>query len=405
MKTMLEQEHGVTELLRQNIISFETKQILKSFVKKYEINTIVPVRSDEFRNEEGCAFMGILFETLILSNWTKKWCTSACTDNLVTQHDMFVNFLPKIQDYRKKYMTFIKKPFKHQNIIFKGCVLYAKLHLACYQKLFINISHQQEKNLFKSWLGLYPKIKEIKPKCDLQKLKTQSNVGMTYVTGIADALVMNEILEVIEIKASRSPEWNEHALIQAILYGIMLGKSYFKIHLINVSNKEVASYAVSFKGRLMEMRELVQSEVAIWNLNCFLSKNVTHNNTSKKNINTESMYILDGKPNENRYTLLEMMSPTKTFILANNVTKEKIAEEIKKRSIQNLLLSRFLEKEDYKGLQLYFPKNNFKLSQIRLWRQFLTKIGYKQEDSKMNWQEPISTLSVQLCRLAQLYNF
>lgn len=407
MKTMLEQEHGVTELLRQNIISFETRRTLKSFAKRYQVTTITPIRSEDFRNEEGCAFMGILFETLILSNWTKKWSTGACTDNSVMQHDMYANFLPKIHELRKQYNAFIKiNNFKHQKIVFRGCVLYAKLHLACYQKLFVRVSTKQEKKLYKDWLGLYPKIKELRPQCSLDKLKTQSNVTMSYVTGIADALVMNDVLEVIEIKASRSPEWAEHAFIQAIVYGIMLGKSYFKIHLLNVSNKEAVSYAVSFKGRLMEMRDLVQQEVAVWNLNCFLAKNVSHNDTMKqKKINTENMYVLDGRPKEDRYTLIEMLSPTKTYLLVNNASKKTVIEEIEKRKAKNLLISRFLENEKFKGLQLQFSQNHFQLQKSRLWRQFLAQIEYDLQDSKMNWTEPLSTLSVQLCRMAQLYNF
>lgn len=407
MKTMLEQEHGVTELLRQGILSFETKQELKTFVKKFQTTEIVPIRTEEFRNEEGCAFLGILFETLILSNWTNRWPTSACTENLVTQHEMYSNFIPKIADYRKRYLDFIKKhAFQDRYIIFKGCVLFAKLHLACYQKLFVNITKEQEVSLFQNWCNLYPKVQEIKPKCNLEKLKTQSNVGMTYVTGIADALVTNDVLEVIEIKASRSPEWCEHALIQAILYGMMLGKSYFKIHLINVSKKEVASYAVSFKGRLLEMRDLVQQEVAIWNLNCFLSKNVTHNDDSKKGkLKSEGLYFLDGRPKEDRFTLIELTSPTKTFIIANNIKREKIFEEIQKRNISNLYISRFLENQGFRGMQLIFPTNHFNLSQVRLWKQFLSQIGYDHIESKINWLEPLATLSVQLCRLAQIYNF
>lgn len=407
MRAMLEQEHGVTELLRQNILSFETRRVLKSFAKRYEVTTITPVRSDDFRNEEGCAFMGILFETLILSTWTKKWSTGACTDNSVMQHDMYSNFLPKIQELRKQYNAFIKtNGFAHQKVVFMGCVLYAKLHLACYQKLFVNVSAKQEKKLFKDWLALYPKIKELRPKCSLEKLKTQSNVTMSFVTGIADALVMNDVLEVIEIKASRCPEWAEHAFIQAILYGIMLGKSYFKIHLLNVSSKEAVSYAISFKGKLMEMRDLVQQEVAVWNLNCFLAKNVTHNSATKtKKINVDSMYILDGRPKEDRYTLLEMLSPTKTYILANNVNKKTVEAEIKKRDARNILLGRFIEDDGFHGLQLRFSKNHFRLPTHKLWRQFLTQIGYDLENSKMNWHEPLSTLSVQLCRMAQLYNF
>lgn len=226
IKTMLEQEHGVTELLRQNIISFETKQVLKSIAKKYRSIPIPNIRLDEFKTEEGSAFVGLLFESLILITWTKKWPKSDCSEGVVTQHEIFHHFSPHIENLRKKYNTFVNSHVCIPSNIFHGSLLYSILQLATFQKIFVNISKTEEIKLKCAWNSLAGSIPNLSPAVSYHNLKTQSNVAMPFVTGIADALLLpqkdsKDILEVIEIKASRSPEWMENALIQSILYGIM----------------------------------------------------------------------------------------------------------------------------------------------------------------------------------------
>lgn len=410
MKEMLEQEHGVTELIRQNILSFETKSLLKSFVKRYNSSLIPFVHLESFRTEEGCAFVGILFESLILSTWTNRWTTSACTEDTVIQHDVFIHFSPMMNALRSKYLSFIRKtPFAQgqDRRVFEGCILYARLHIACYQKLFVNNTREEEEILYNSWKKLRPIVPSLRPLCDLSKLKIQSNVAMPFVTGIADALVLTDPLEVVEIKSSRSPEWMENALVQSILYGLMMGRSYFKVHLLNVSYKEMDSYAISFKGKLMDVRAQVQLDVALWNLNCFLAKNVTHNEKDKDRLNTEGMFFLDGREKENVYTLGEMLSPTRFYVLLHNCPRAEIDAKIghlmEKKQIQRLVIGRHLSHGSF-DYSVQTTKLEFLMGG---WQGFLRTIGWKEGEgtSPLHWDNPFATLSVQLCQLCKEYNF
>jgi len=424
MKSMLEQEHGVTELLRQSIISFETKAYLKSFAKKYETKPLPSLRMESFQNEEGCAFVGILFESLILSSWTNQWPRGPFTENHLTQHDVFAHFSPMVDALRKKYLDFIKKPYSIGQL-FPACILYARLQIACYQKLFICPNPKEEQVLLGKWMVLQSFIFSLKPPCNLNHLKVQSNVAMAYVSGIADALVLNndkaskEPLEVIEIKASRAAEWKDNALVQSVLYGLMLGRNYFRIHLVNVLQKESSHYCLQLKGEVLKIRRLVQVDVAQWNLNCFLAKNISHHDPDKKTWKTEGMFFLEGINNE--YVLIEMTSPTRARILSYDLPwseiKLKLEQLIKGEQMSQLVIGRHVEEDfsflsiDFKKLE--FPANFYSQNKSQQWETFLrTQVtDWKEtEESKNNktrlsWSDPLATLSVQICHLAKNNNF
>ena len=414
IRSMLEQEHGVTELLRQNILSFETKQFLRSFSKKYRSVPIASLRVENFRTEEGSAFVGILLESLILSSWKNSWPFGPCSMGDVTQHEMFSHFHPMIKKSRASYLAFIKKNPCTATHQFQGCLLYARLHLAVYQKLFVRLSKDEEQRLRAGWAVLRPTIQEFRPPCDLNHLKIQSNVAMAFVTGIADSMVVTEKtckdpLEVIEIKASRAPEWQEHALIQSILYGLMMGRSYFRTHLMNVCSKEFHSFAISFKGSLMDARQRVQLDCLLWNVNCYLAKNVTHNDPSKPYLHVDGCFVVDGRQAEDVYTLVEMTSPTKMLVLGHRMPLsglEEMFQQIQSR-VRLLVIGCFLP--DYQP-NIHVPTQRVDLPVDRQWSTFLKGVCWDEEEQQtrmthLDWDCPMATLSVQICSLCQKLNF
>lgn len=414
MRDMLEQEHGVTELLRQNILSFETKQKLKSIAKRYKIVPIPKIRFDDFRTEEGSAFVGLLFESLILTTWTKTWPKSHCSEGGIPQHAVFHHFSGAIEKLRNEYNAYIHSHGCSSATIFKGSLLYSKLQLATHQKIFIRVSSDQQKQLYLAWQKLSPSVTHLCPATSFHNLKTQSNVAMQFVTGIADALLLphkdsKELLEVLEIKASRSPEWMENALIQSILYGIMLGRSLFRIHLLNVLSNEALSYSYHLKGQLMEMRTCVQTDVAVWNLNCFLAKNVTHNDTTKLKLSTDGLFFVNGSANM-KYIIGEMMSPSRFYLRAQDLDMVEMMKRVEKLhesgQMVHLIVGRHVDDQEW---PLPFTQLRFSSDAPNAWDHYIQEIEWPiLEESRMTtlqWDSSLATLCVQICDLCKKYNF
>jgi hypothetical protein len=417
MRTMLEQEHGATELLRQNILSFETKTALKNLAKRYQMTPIPPTRVESFRSEEGCTFVGLLFESLILTTWTHSW--PKITPD-VHQHEVFAHFSPQIEKYKKAYLAMTRRPVTSvpPRTVLSGCVLFARLQLACYQKIFIHVSAREEEMIWAKWSVLLPVVPSLRPDCPFDQLRTQSNLTMPFVTGIADALVVADPLEVIEIKASRASDWCTNALIQSILYGLMLGKNYFRVHLINVYQSHRKSYSINTERCVQEMRKMVASDVALWNLNCFLAKNVTHNDPEKPTLHTDGLFLIDGRPDIGMYTLGEMLSPTRFYILLRDVEEcevvERLAGYVRSGRAKHLITARHVDgRFDRAGIpttHLRFPANQFRQAPEDQWITFMRNEivwSEKTDDHKtrLDWTETQSTLSVQICDLCVKNNF
>ena len=416
MRSMLEQEHGVTELLRQNILSFETKQLLRSFCKRYQSFAVPPIRVESLRTEEASAFVGVLFESLILSTWKSAWPCGPCSQGDVVQHEVFSHFNGMIQKSRRSYLSFIKQHPCAATHVFRGCLLYAHLHISVYHKISINITDSERVQLEAGWKSLRPFVIQFRPPCDLKHLKVQSNVAMAFVTGIADSIVMTEKsssdpLEIIEIKASRSPNWQEHALVQSVIYGIMLGRNYFRIHLMNVMTKTFQSYCVSLKDQVMKMRNRVQLDCMVWNTNCFLAKNVTYHDKERPTMNTDGLFLVDGREEDDCYTLVEMLSPTKIYVLGHVMTQNDVRTLLAQchSRIRLVIVSRFLEgfHVDLPMRRMSFPHNHFEQDKKGQWLTFMKTCMEWDDERKTNldMESPMTTLCVQLCHLCKEVNF
>lgn len=419
--SMLMQEHGITELLRQNILTFETKERLRSMAKRYRSTPIPSVRIDKFRTEEGSAFVGLLFESLILTTWTRSWLKGHCCED-VPQHAVFHYFSSSVANLRQEYHHYTHSHPCNPGTLFDGCVLYSRLQLATHQKLFHQISKEDAGILRAAWEPLVPSVLQLRPPTSSScQLKIQCNVAMQFVTGIADAMLVPtgktsaNLLEVIEIKASRSPDWMQNALIQSILYGILLGRSRFRIHLLNVSSTEACSYFYHLPTQLMEMRHMVQTDVAIWNLNCFLAKNVTHHDPHKPTLNTDGLFFVQSNHQDAddnaaaaaaaiTYACGEWMSPSRFYLHSQCLTREDLCKKLLSNDSARLIIGRSTPPCAWpvKCTTLQFAERNRTESLHIQWQRYLKDLAYPDDG---HWQCPISKLCIQIGDLCQQFNF
>jgi len=440
-RAMLEKDHSITEALRLSILSFSTKTHLKSYVKKYKT---VPLPQQHMHkipvSEEDSTFCGVVFETLTLMEWKGSWPRNSATDGTFAHHDIFQAFQSRIHAVRVEFLRFSKRhsSYATMNVAQKveGACLYAKLHLACFQKIFWRHSSDVVGRIERHWATIQTTIRSLRPPdLDISSLKVQHNLAMPFLNGIADAVVLPptgspNLVEIIEIKASKSPEWQENALLQSILYGLCLGKSLFRVHLVNVFCKESCSYAINLGKELMPTRDRVVADVQQWNLNCFLSKNATYHDALKtKTMNVQNTFFLDGRHKNNKYFLAEMVSPTKTYMHALE-SLDDLPRKIRDFGIRKMVVGRHLENCP---LETRFPEHESVFRRLQWpvllgkhaslsvdikWQKFLEGIGWyasslplasgdDKENKKayLEWDKPQCSFMVQWAHLCTKYNF
>ena len=167
----------------------------------------------------------------------------------------------------------------------------------------------------------------------------QTNMRMPWITGVADVVITKnqeeskqEEITIWELKASIDYDWAEDALIQAMLYAMMSGKSWARLVLLNPFRNEKLSYYFNMK-HIMEIRNWVIDDVMAWNTNCYLSKQIKAKG-SRLAITNNLFLMMSGNEIKEQYTLFEFMSPTKIDILLNVFIKD---DSVKKRSNMTML--------------------------------------------------------------------
>ena len=418
---MLPREHSATEILRLQMLSFETKQILLRFAKKYD-ETIVPTTNIIIKTEEDASLVGLTFETLILSTLKKNWQTEIKTIDDVG-HSCYQTYFKRIHKIFLEYSTFIRmNPFMSCSVEKKihGAVLYAKLYLAFHNKVFCNF--QNEAKIREQWVKIEPIIKSSTwiPR-DLDRLKTQEKVGMSFVNGVVDAMFVDNkdsksLMEIFEIKASRQRDWLEQALLQAILYGLSQGKTFFRIHLMNIMSKKWQHYYINFEEQRKDCLLRITSDIQLYNLNCYLSKNRTTTDETKKNLNIQNVFFIDGRQEKKLY-LYEMTSPTKISIICKCETPEQVSNFWERRfkiyvqqwKIKKILVGRCITQNipseklnlvDFRFLQ----KKNVELN----WETYLIQMGWYKEgneiENNLNWENVLSSTSIEISELCDTFN-
>lgn len=370
-------EHCVTEILKQNIIKYDTRIKLREHIKQYETSHVFEksIPAPRIDTEEERGFVGILIENLITSSWTMTW-PSLDDIEILRNHPMYTHCFKKIEDRLKTYHGFISKHTCNGDNHFQGIYYYSQIHLAMYNKIFMDLSKSTFEYLSSYWKTLSSSASSIKPTDG--KISIQNNMRMPWVTGISDVMVTkntgndekyNDDITIWELKASVSFDWKEDALIQAILYALMTGKKWTRLVLLNPFRNEKCCYHFNMK-QVMSLRELVMNDMLVWNINCYLSKNAK---TRGKNLPVTNQLFLYMKKNEKgsfqQYSLFQFMSPTKIDLIQNvfikngetdkkrkEMTKlEKLCQDTMSTETDALnLLYTTLHSSQYKDLNVYY---------------------------------------------------
>lgn len=378
-------EHCATELIRQNIIKYDTRIKLRESLKCFERSKLfeefVPV--PKLETDEEKSFVGILIENLITSSWNMKWPNSIEIEELA-KHPLYIHCFKKIKDKYSSYKKFISNGFNKENH-FMGIYYYSQVHLAVHNKIFIDLSELTCNSLKSYWNSLKDKVSQIKPYFD--KLKIQSNMRMPWATGICDVFISQkdekeekfENITIWEFKASIDQEWKDDASIQAIIYALMSGKKWCKIVLMNPFRNEKYSYHFNMKN-IMEMREIVINDIVTWNINCFLSKNIKSNGVELKVTNNLALCM-----NKNQHVLYQFLSPSKLDLVMNvfinnkdDKQDEKDEKDEKKSKLEKLCINSDLDEKtgnikvfdiinssQYKDVTIYYTGDIGDIGDIR----------------------------------------
>jgi hypothetical protein len=330
-------EHSVTELIKQSIIKYDTRIRLREFVKKFDTTFLFDQRipSPKISTEEERSFVGVLLENLITSSWSGKW-PSVDGIEMLRNHPMYTHCFKKIEDRYKTYHTYIKTNYCNGATQFQGIYYYSQIHVAMYNKLFIDFREETRTYLSTYWNGIKGKMMEIRPNDG--HISIQTNMRMPWVTGVADVVITKNVNEhdevtIWELKASTEADWADDALIQTMLYAMMSGKMWARLVLLNPFRNEKLSYYFNMK-QIMEIRNWVIDDVMTWNTNCYLSKQVKARGKTLK-VTNQLFLMMSGGKVKRQYTLFQFLSPTKLDILMNVFIKNGKNEQ--KRSSMTML--------------------------------------------------------------------
>ena len=370
-------EHCTTELLKQGIIKYDTRIKLRENIKIFNRTSLFEkkVSPPKIDTDEERAFVGVLIENLITSSWLMKWPSIDSIDQL-KNHPMYTHCFKKIQDKYNIYKEYKQKHTCNGSNHFKGIYYYSQIHLAMYNKIFIELSESTQSYIKKYWISFKDKAQSIKPEEGV--ISIQNNMRMPWTTGVSDVIIKkkseeddeSEEITIWELKASVDIEWKEDALIQAIIYALMTGKNWTRLVLLNPFRNEKCSYYFNMK-RIMYLRELVINDIIVWNINCFLSKSLKVKG-SVLNLTNQLMLSMrkDEDGNFIQYSLVQFLSPTKVDIISN-VFINKERDDSKKRKdlsrVEKLCVDSSKSEEDalfelyeilhscqYKDLNIYY---------------------------------------------------
>lgn len=323
-KTFLPRPHSATEILRQSILSFGTRNHLRSHAKMFPPTVSFPPGNKikwKMRGEEEASFMGILFEVLITSQWTKKWPpldTAFITD--VSTNPMFAHCRGGVQKQFQSLAKRFRIPFEATRDRFSVLYEYTEHHILLTQKIRVRISQERKEEMRQAWFGIERDIRSLAPN---GTLKAQVNLSRPFMTGVADLICENENEHILyEIKTCTSSDWKENAFVQAALYCAMSKKLKSTIRLFNPFRREIFEYKISLTPtEKNNTLSLVEADLLLWNMNCFLAK-YEHPFSTSPSLDICSLVCWSGE------TSIEWLAPTKTRI--GVYTKEEYEKQGKK---------------------------------------------------------------------------
>lgn len=308
-------EHSVTDILRQNVIKYDTRMYFQSFVKKSIKRHCFPIPLYHattlpkaiLRSEEERAFVGVCIEVLMTSTWTRNMPRTPSISE-IEFNPMYAHCISHIKQMRVHYHK-LKMRFKcsFDAGIFPCVFAYTELFMAIHHKIFFHFGNEKKQSLERYWSAVRSHVRSIAPST-ISAFQTQKNIKMMNITGIMDGyMVTNDKKHIFEIKASVKSDWKEDAFIQAFIYGIQLGQTWFHIHLMNLFKNEYIEYIVFIDPGVVRTRNRLLHDVGIWNMNSFLAKCPKHSRNLEECVficSSESGYLI----------MLSMNSPTRIVI-------------------------------------------------------------------------------------------
>jgi len=319
----LDIEHCPTEIIRASVIKYDTRILLRENVKQFSFNKIfddlnhkiIPIITEEER-----AFVGVLIENLITSTWVSRWPDPHQHD--VKNHPFYCHIINRISNTEKRYKQFISSNIFDEKRQFDGIYLYSQLHIALSNKIFINLSEGMISNLKNYWTKLKPKAILMKPYTVSGKLKIQARVRAPWIAGVADAMTEDDdgkTTSIYEIKASQDRNWVENALIQVIMYALMSGKTWYRLHLLNPFQNQKISYYFDTK-KILSLRAELLKDVLVYNINSFMAKTYPETKDKKKLEVSKTLFLnihKDDDGNIKQASILNMISPIKCEFVYN----------------------------------------------------------------------------------------
>ena len=300
----LEKEHSTTEIIRQGIISYDTRLQCMEYTRYVptESTPLLPGLESggfphaswrmqlmkELHREEERSLLGLLMEQLITTIWTQEWPRDLA---------MPTDDQPMFKHCRKEYSICLQKYYQGVHTVgvlaagaahrVRTLYMYARCFLMLHNKVSVSFRESTLVSLI-SWtsaaLGpgqLQQRMGALLPPTATPKI--QHRMQMQCMTGIADAFcettsaaatgpaAMHKKATVVEIKACPQSGWREEALFQAFLYFIMSNRTSGTIILVNPVRNEKVTYRV-FIPRYYTVRTKLYQEILLWNANCFMCK-------------------------------------------------------------------------------------------------------------------------------------
>jgi len=320
-------EHSPTEIIRASVIKYDTRIKLKEFAKTFNFSKIfdgdinhkiIPIITEEER-----CFVGVLIENLITSTWVSHWPMAPKHD--VKNHPFYSHIIGRINNAEKRYVEFTKSNLFDDKKQFDGIYLYSQVHVALSNKIFMKLSDGLVANLKSYWSKLKPKAILMKPNDSSGKLKIQPNLRMPWIAGIADAMTEDtdgKTVSIYEIKASQDRNWVDNALIQIIMYALMMGKTWYRLHLMNPFQNQRISYYLDTK-QILTMRKELLKDILVYNINSFMAKTYPESRTNKKMDVSKTMFLNIIKDEDGHITqasILNMLSPIKCEFIYSKYT-------------------------------------------------------------------------------------
>ena len=272
---ILHRPHSATEIIRQGILSFQTRELLRSCAR-YNGSNPFPVGERvrwTMRNEEEASFMGILYEVLITSLWMQRWPEMDVKGmSQVQNNPMYQHCRHNIEKTFRRLVGIFHSPYRCDfDILYE----YTEFHILLSQKIRVRMSTERRQEMKHVWNQLRPSIALLCP--NLPNKKAQVNLCRASLTGVADMICSshdedNGMMVIYEIKTCTNSNWKDDAFTQVSLYMSMTQQKKGLVRLLNPFRREMCEYNISLLSQDKQVITQVDRELLLWNFNCFLAK-------------------------------------------------------------------------------------------------------------------------------------